>query len=323
MAHPKNGQQPDHMSHYDNTAQDNGGVHTNSGIMNNAAYLFANGGTNDTSGKAVSGLGTEKAEKIYFRASTTCYTSSTNFAQAANCNVEAAKNIYGADSCEAITVKNAFIATGIVSGTVATCGTSCTPVCSGKTCGSGDGCGGTCQPGSGCNSTCTSACSGKACGADDGCGGTCQPGSGCDSTCTPACSGKACGSEDGCGGTCQAGSGCTSTSGSEAEPNNDRGSATALELDKPLTGAVNPTRDNDWFRASVPKGSYVHVHVGDLTDDCDIRLYSSGGTLLSVSQNGGTTDEDIAGTVKNSVYYLKVFAYQGKTCNYTITLPNK
>ncbi len=78
----------------------------------------------------------------------------------------------------------------------------CTPSCSGKTCGAGDGCGGTCQSGSGC---CTPSCSGKTCGAGDGCGGTCQSGSGC---CTPSCSGKTCGAGDGCGGTCQSGSGC-------------------------------------------------------------------------------------------------------------------
>jgi hypothetical protein len=67
-------------------------------------------------------------------------------------------------------------ATALASGT-----TTCTPACSGKTCGS-DGCGGTC--------------------------GTCASGDSCSttgqcvaSTCTPACSGKTCGS-DGCGGTC-------------------------------------------------------------------------------------------------------------------------
>jgi hypothetical protein len=69
-------------------------------------------------------------------------------------------------------------------------------------------------------STCTPACTGKTCG-DDGCGGTCgtcATGTSCNSsgacvksTCTPSCTGKTCGS-DGCGGTCgtcSAGSSCS------------------------------------------------------------------------------------------------------------------
>ncbi|MCA9670528.1 MAG: hypothetical protein KC503_33255 [Myxococcales bacterium] len=52
---------------------------------------------------------------------------------------------------------------------------------------------------------CTADCASKRCGASDGCGGSCQPGSGC---CTPSCSDKTCGTSDGCGGSCSAGSGC-------------------------------------------------------------------------------------------------------------------
>lgn len=48
-------------------------------------------------------------------------------------------------------------------------------------------------------SCCQPSCSGKPCGSSDGCGGTCKAGSGC---CSPSCSGKACGDPDGCGGTC-------------------------------------------------------------------------------------------------------------------------
>ena len=82
----------------------------------------------------------------------------------------------------------------------------CTPSCTGKVCGAGDGCGGSCAAGSGC---CTPSCSGKTCGAGDGCGGSCEAGSGC---CQPSCSGKLCGQGNGCGGTCNAGSGCCTPS---------------------------------------------------------------------------------------------------------------
>jgi subtilase family serine protease len=101
-------------------------------------------------------------------------------------------------------------------------GTTCTPQCSGKQCGS-DGCGGvcgTCPSGESCNSAgqcvagCTPQCTGKQCG-PDGCGGvcgTCASGDTCNSTgqcvaqCVPSCQPwQHCGN-DGCGGQC--GGGC-------------------------------------------------------------------------------------------------------------------
>ncbi len=74
---------------------------------------------------------------------------------------------------------------------------ACKPVCTGKLCGAANGCGLTCQAGSGC---CTPSCGGKTCGSSDGCGGTCSQGSGC--VCSPSCSGAVCGAKDGCGNVC-------------------------------------------------------------------------------------------------------------------------
>jgi MYXO-CTERM domain-containing protein len=96
-------------------------------------------------------------------------------------------------------------------------GCSCTPSCTGKTCGD-NGCGGSCgacPTGKACDATgacvttCTPACSGKTCG-PDGCGGscgsctapaTCSAAGTCITPCVPSCSGKTCG-PDGCGGSC-------------------------------------------------------------------------------------------------------------------------
>ncbi len=43
MKDPSRGRQPAHMKNYYHTNEDNGGVHTNSGIINHAAYLIADG----------------------------------------------------------------------------------------------------------------------------------------------------------------------------------------------------------------------------------------------------------------------------------------
>lgn len=91
---PASGQQPAHMSNYRNTQQDNGGVHINSGIINHAAFLMTVGGSNSVSKTEVKfGIGWERAEKVWYRAATQYFTSNTNFAQAAQGVMQAAKDV--------------------------------------------------------------------------------------------------------------------------------------------------------------------------------------------------------------------------------------
>ncbi len=93
---------------------DNGGVHINSGIANNFFFLLAAGGENSTSKlKVEKGIGMEKALRIYYRAHTVYFTPSTNFAQARVAWEKAAADLYGADSAELKTVRDAATAVGI------------------------------------------------------------------------------------------------------------------------------------------------------------------------------------------------------------------
>lgn len=55
---------PDRFSNYWNTSSDFGGVHTNSGIHNKAAYLLIQGG--NFNGRLVQGLGPTKASKLFY-----------------------------------------------------------------------------------------------------------------------------------------------------------------------------------------------------------------------------------------------------------------
>jgi len=96
----------------------------------------------------------------------------------------------------------------------------CTRACGDDaTCGSSDGCGGTCDANcddGGCTPDCGDAAT---CGSSDGCGGTCN--ANCDDGgCTPQCGdGGTCGSSDGCGGTCNQNcddGGCTPDCGDDA-----------------------------------------------------------------------------------------------------------
>ena len=121
---PANGNQPAAMSQYVNTQQDEGGVHTNSGIPNNAAYLMTMGGTNPKTKTAVAfGIGWDKAGALWYRANTKYFMTTTNFAQAAQGVMSAAKDI-GLTENEQNIVDCAWKAVGVVQGT---CGTITDP----------------------------------------------------------------------------------------------------------------------------------------------------------------------------------------------------
>jgi Zn-dependent metalloprotease len=54
-----------------NLSDDNGGIHTNSGIMNRAAFLITDGGTFDYQGEPIQGIGREKATRFFYNSMTT------------------------------------------------------------------------------------------------------------------------------------------------------------------------------------------------------------------------------------------------------------
>ena len=95
---------------------DNGGVHTNSGVLNYWYYLVAVGktGTNEVGNSfAVTGLGLTDGAKILFRAESVYLTSSANYASARTATISAATDLFGATSTQTQAVTNAWYAVGI------------------------------------------------------------------------------------------------------------------------------------------------------------------------------------------------------------------
>ncbi|MDQ3262816.1 MAG: M4 family metallopeptidase [Myxococcota bacterium] len=89
-------------------------VHGSSGIMNNAFYLLAQGGTNRTSGIEVKdAIGPADAAKVYGRALMFYMTPSTTFAQAREATVQAATDLFGADSAQVAKVRESWTAVGV------------------------------------------------------------------------------------------------------------------------------------------------------------------------------------------------------------------
>jgi bacillolysin len=79
---------------------DYGGVHLNMTIYSHAFYLLAHGGTNRVSKKSVSGIGIDKAIKVFYKAWSYYMVPSSNFLYAANVLLQSAYDIYGSSSNE-------------------------------------------------------------------------------------------------------------------------------------------------------------------------------------------------------------------------------
>ncbi|MCC5423662.1 M4 family metallopeptidase [Clostridium botulinum] len=112
MKDPSRGRQPAHMKNFRKLPVDRdndwGGVHINSGIINHAAYLIADGfekmGAKDS--KDIMG-------KLFYIANCYYWDETTDFAKCRNDVVKVAKDLYGDNSKEVEIVKNAFDQVGI------------------------------------------------------------------------------------------------------------------------------------------------------------------------------------------------------------------
>ena len=99
-------------------------VHYSSGVANHFFYLLAEGTTPKTfsgvlhssptyNGASLAGIGRDKAERIWYRALTVYFTSSTDYAAARVATIQAAKDLYGSSSAEAGAVADTWAAVNV------------------------------------------------------------------------------------------------------------------------------------------------------------------------------------------------------------------
>ncbi|GGF38366.1 peptidase [Marmoricola endophyticus] len=99
-------------------------VHYSSGVGNHFYYLLAegsgaktiNGVAHDSptcNGSSVTGIGRDAAQRIWYRALTTYFTSSTTYAQARTATLSAAKDLYGTGSTQYAAVGKAWSAVSV------------------------------------------------------------------------------------------------------------------------------------------------------------------------------------------------------------------
>lgn len=105
MENPELFGDPSRMSDFLVTTQDSGGVHTNSGIINHAYYLLAEGLPN--------AIGIADAERIFYRALTTMLVARSEFVDARIACIQAAEDLFGVGSPQAVRTEEAFDAVEI------------------------------------------------------------------------------------------------------------------------------------------------------------------------------------------------------------------
>jgi Zn-dependent metalloprotease len=99
-------------------------VHYSSGVANHFVYLASEGSgakvigglqhnSPTCNGSTITGIGNAKVGKIWYRALTTYMTTSTTYAQARTATLNAATDLYGANSTERATVAAAWSAVSV------------------------------------------------------------------------------------------------------------------------------------------------------------------------------------------------------------------
>jgi Zn-dependent metalloprotease len=118
LSNPNAVRDPDHYSlrRFIGTDNDNGGVHFNMTIATHAFYLAVAGGQNRVSGITVTGVGMnnlERMERIFYRGWVFLMGPHSQFTDARAATLQAASDLYGANSNERSQVAAAWSAVGV------------------------------------------------------------------------------------------------------------------------------------------------------------------------------------------------------------------
>ena len=97
------------------------------------------------------------------------------------------------------------------------------------------------------------------------------------------------------------------------ETNESRSQAKTIALNTDITARIGSSTDKDWFKftttSSAPR---IKIVLDNLPADYDIRLYTSNGSQLAISQLSGTSAETIIrNATAGASYTLQVYGYNG------------
>ncbi|MBL0144603.1 MAG: M4 family metallopeptidase [Chitinophagaceae bacterium] len=328
MSNPNTYSQPDtYLGTYWYTGTaDNGGVHTNSGVLNFWFYILSQGGsgTNDIgSAYTVTGIGIDKAAAIAFRTNTVYLTASSNYAAARTYAIQSATDLYGAGSAEVIATTNAWYAVGVGAAYNTGCGVPSALTSSAIT-----SSGATLSWTAGSNAvsylveyktsaattwtvaaSATTATSVSLTGLTASTAYNWRVTTNCSSSTSTAATANFT--------TTAVATGCAAA----FEPNETQATAIAITSGVTNSAAISSTTDIDYYKiVTTATSSNVYNLVGPSGVDFDLYIYNSAGTQIG-SGTGSTATETVSLTSQAaSTYYIKVIGYNGAnsaTC-YTI-----
>lgn len=118
MKNPNASNQPDTYkgNYWHTSSSDNGGVHTNSGVLNHWMYLLSEGGsgTNDLGNSfSLAGIGIANAAAIAYRTESVYLSANSDYADARTYAIQSAEDLFGANSLQVIETTNAWYAVGV------------------------------------------------------------------------------------------------------------------------------------------------------------------------------------------------------------------
>ena len=320
MSNPNQFSQPDTYLGtfwYTGTA-DNGGVHTNSGVLNFWFYLLSQGGsgTNDIgSVYSVTGIGIDAAAAIAYRTNTTYLISTSNYAAARTYAIQSATDLYGAGSAEVIATTNAMYAVGIGAAY-----SSCTTAPSGLASSGLSDTGATVS---------WSAVSGAVSYDVDyktTAASTWTNAATATTSTSVAISGLTAGTtyDWRVRTNCSVGSSAytqaqfTTTGGSVCstafEPNETQATAATISSGVTNSAAISSTTDIDYYKiVTSATSNNVYNLVGPSGVDFDLYIYNSAGTQIGSGVSGTATETVTLNTQAAGTYYIKVIGYNGAT----------
>lgn len=95
------------------------------------------------------------------------------------------------------------------------------------------------------------------------------------------------------------------------EPNNTLATAADIGLPASISALIATSNDVDYYRFTIAQASSISIFMGNLPADYDVRLLSSTGTQLAISQNGGTSSEFISYAAVGGTYVVHVYGWNG------------
>jgi len=95
------------------------------------------------------------------------------------------------------------------------------------------------------------------------------------------------------------------------EPNNTLATAADIVLPATVSALIASPSDQDHYRLVLSQAGGLSIQLSGLAGDYDLRLLSSTGSQLAISQNGGTNGEFINYAAGAGTYVVQVYGYNG------------